>query len=47
MQPGIPGLPPPSDTLRELRMKMCAVTADEAIQLAAAAGRLRVLHLEM
>ena len=46
MRFGVPEVRPPFDTLRELRMRRCEMTYDEAIQLAAVAGRLHVLHLK-
>jgi hypothetical protein len=39
-------VPPPCDTLRDLRVDVCEMTYDEAVQLATVAGRLRVLRLE-
>lgn len=45
-QSGVPGVPPPFDTLRDLRVNMREMTYDEAVLLAAVTGRLRVLHLE-
>jgi hypothetical protein len=36
---------PPYDTLRDLRLMDCELTADAVASLAVVAGRLRVLHL--
>jgi hypothetical protein len=36
---------PPYDTLRDLRLRECWLTADAAANLAVVAGRLRVLHM--
>lgn len=37
---------PPYDTLRELHLRHCELTADDAANLAPVARRLRVLHLD-